>query len=87
MFNRVITNLWKEIDQTIGSEKIFAGFVIKINTEHTSVTDFDHKQGNKANAFDNFLSPKTNTAKRLKRRFNSVIYCCAVTLNLAEECI
>ena len=99
MFNRVLTKLWREIDTTIGPDKIFAGFCLTINTEQVSVAenwldcllrlvshDFDHKQWNKAEEFDLFIHPEKNNAKRLqKERFNSLVYSCVVALNLDQN--
>ena len=58
MFTRVFTQYWRDIDQKIGPEKIFAGFPIKLNSGKVSVTeswidrllrlishDFDHRRG------------------------------------------
>ena len=99
MFNRVLTKLWREVDTTIGPQKIFAGFCLTINTDQVSVTenwvdcllrlvshDFDHKQWNKAEEFDIFIYPQKNVAKRLqKERFNSLVYSCVVALNLDQD--
>ena len=81
MFSRVLTKLWREVDTTIGPQKIFAGFCLTINTDQVSVTenwvdcllrlvshDFDHKQWNKAEQFDLYIHPKQNKAKRLQKR-------------------
>ena len=91
--------LLKDADRTIGPEKIFAGFCFAINTEQVSVTenwidcllrlvshDYDHKQWNKADMFDMFISPERNSAKRLqKERFNSLVYSCPIAIHLDEK--
>ena len=70
MFSRVMCNVWKDIDITIGSSKIFAGFAVTLTDVQTSVTeqwidvslrlvspDFDHKMWNKASEFNKFIEP------------------------------
>ena len=99
MFSRELMAVWKEIDTTIGPEKIFAHFSVSLSDQQDSVTeqwincllrlishDFDHKSWNKADEFDAFIYPATNPAKRLiKERFNSLVYSCAVTLALDSQ--
>jgi hypothetical protein len=99
MYSRVLCKCWKEVDTTIGSSKIFAGFAVTITDIQTSVTeqwldvslrlvspDFDHKMWNKASEFNVFIKPKVNIAKRLqKERFNSLVYSCAVALYLDQD--
>ena len=97
MFSRVLCNVWKSVDTTIGVSKVFAGFAVTITDIQTSVTeqfldvtlhlvshDFDHKMWNKVSEFDIFIQPKKNIAKILQReRFNSPVYCCAVATYLS----
>ena len=99
MFSRILCNVFKSVDTTIGVSKVFAGFAVTITDIQTSVTeqfidvtlrlvshDFDHKMWNKASEFDIYIKPKKNTAKRLqKERFNSLVYCCAVALYLDAD--
>ena len=48
--------------------------------------DYDHKQWNKADMFDMFISPERNSAKRLqKERFNSLVYSCPIAIHLDEK--
>ena len=99
MFSRELEKVWKEVDTTIGPNKIFAHFNVSLSDQNDSVTqqwlncllrlvshDFDHKSWNKACEFDIFLSPTVNPAKRLiKERFNSLVYSCAVALYLDAQ--
>lgn len=99
MFSRELEKVWKEIDTTIGPNKIFAHFNVSLSDQNDSVTqqwlncllrlvshDFDHKSWNKACEFDLFLAPAVNPAKRLiKERFNSLVYSCAVALFLDAQ--
>ena len=99
MFSRELEKVWKEVDVTIGPQKIFAHFNVSLSEQNESVTqqwlncllrlvshDYDHKSWNKANEFDIFLSPSANSAKRLiKERFNSLVYSCAVALSLDDQ--
>ena len=94
MFNRVMQKTFKEVDQVIGSEKIFSTFAVAISEQQESVTeqfldcvtrlvthDFDHKSWNYADQFDIFIFPEKNPAKRLqKERFNSFTYTAMVGL-------
>ena len=96
MFSRELEAVWKEVDVTIGPNKIFAHFNVSLSDQNDSVTqqwlncllrlvshDYDHKSWNKACEFDIFLAPVVNIAKRLiKERFNSLVYSCAVALYL-----
>ena len=96
MFGRELVAVWKELDTTIGPNKICANFAVSLSDQQDSITeqwincllqlvthDFDHKAWNKADEFDVFIHPATNPAKRLiKERFNSLVYSCAVTLAL-----
>ncbi|CAH1261889.1 Hypp2477 [Branchiostoma lanceolatum] len=65
MFNRVITKLWAEIENTLGRDKIYSNFLVNATTSASSVTeqaldcmtrlinhDFDHKPWNKSRDFD-----------------------------------
>ena len=99
MFGRELVAVWKELDTTIGPEKIFAHFSVSLSDQQDSITeqwiscllrlvthDYDHKAWNRADEFDVFIHPDTNPAKRLiKERFNSLVYSCAVTLALDSK--
>jgi len=39
MFNREVTNLWAEIENTIGKDKIYSKFLVNATTSHNSVTE------------------------------------------------
>ena len=79
MFGRVLSMLWREVETTIGPQKIFVGFCLIINTDQVSVTEnwvgcflrlvshnFVHKRWNKAEQFDLFIHPKQYKVKRLQ---------------------
>ena len=99
MFSRELVSVWKELDTVIGPQKIFAHFAVSLSDQQDSITeqwiscmlrlvthDFDHKAWNKADEFDVFIHPENNPAKRLiKERFNSLVYSCAVALNLDSK--
>ena len=99
MMSRVIDNVFKEIEATIGKDKIFAAFNITPNSNHDSIYtqyldcsnrlvshDFDHKQWNKAGEFDLFIQPKKNYTVRLaSERFTRFAYLSAVTLHHGQD--
>lgn len=96
MFTRCLQKLCKNIDTTIGPNKIFSAFAVSLSDVQESVVeqwmncltrlvthDFDHKSWNYAEEFDIFISPLKNPAKRLqKERFNSLNYTALITLYL-----
>ncbi|KAI8514440.1 hypothetical protein Bbelb_070310 [Branchiostoma belcheri] len=94
MFNRVITKLWAQIENTLGRDKIYSNFLVNATTSATSVTeqaldcmtrlinhDFDHKPWNKSRDFDIHIAPRPNKSVSLKdERFNRLTLTCAVSL-------
>eukprot|EP00058_Branchiostoma_floridae_P002606 XP_002588094.1 hypothetical protein BRAFLDRAFT_87612 [Branchiostoma floridae] len=94
MFNRVITKLWAEIENTMGRDKIYSNFLVNATTSATSVTeqapdcmtrlinhDFDHKPWNKSRDFDIHIAPRPNKSVSLKdERFNRLTLTCAISL-------
>ena len=99
MFTRKVQEMCKEIDLTIGPDKIFWSFAVSLSEVQVSVVeqwmdcltrlvshDFDHKSWNYADEFDIFILPLKNLAKRLqKERFNSLVYTAAVVLWLDKH--
>lgn len=99
LFNREMQKMWKEVDTTIGPDKIFAGFAVSVSDQQVSVTeqwmdcvtrlvthDYDQKAWNKAEEFDIFIAPLQNPARRLiAERFNSLAYTCLVSNWLDEH--
>ena len=99
MFTRRVQELCKEVDATIGPDKIFSSFAVSLSEVQVSVVeqwmdcltrlvthDFDHKAWNYADEFDIFILPLKNLAKRLQReRFNSFVYTAAVVLWLDKH--
>ena len=95
MMTRVMDGVFKEIEATIGKDKIFASFNITPNSNQDSILtqfidclnrlishDFDHKPWNKAAEFDIFIAPKKNISVRLaSERFTRFSFLCAVTLH------
>ena len=75
MFNRVINKQWSEIESAIGRDKIYSSFLVNATTTSSSDTeqaidcltrlishDYDHKSWNKADEFDDHISPKSRLA-------------------------
>jgi len=99
MFNRIITNLWAEIENAPGKDKIYSKFLVPASNAHSSVTeqaldcitrlvnhDFDHKPWNRAVDFDIFIAPKKNLSVCLKdERFNRLTLTCAVVVHHLDD--
>jgi hypothetical protein len=95
MFSREMTNLFTNLDTTLGPDKVFAGFQVSMAEIHSSVLenwlevslrlvspDFDHKPWNYSSAFSLFIKPQKNLAKRLqKERFNAFPFSCGLALH------
>lgn len=93
MFTRELEAVFKEIEEKIGRDKIYAHFNI-IPDSPQSVTkqfldvvsrfishDFDHKFWNRANEFDLHIHPKKNTSvKMASERFTRFCFLCASVL-------
>ena len=91
-----MTELFTNLDTTIGPDKVFAGFQVSMAEIHSSVLenwlevtlrlvspDFDHKPWNYSGAFTLFIEPQKNLAKRVqKERFNAFPFSCGLTLHL-----
>ena len=88
MFTRRVQELCKEVDATIGPDKIFSSFAVSLSEVQVSVVeqwmdcltrlvthDFDHKAWNYADEFDIFILPLKNLAKRLQRESVSIALC------------
>ena len=96
MFSRTMTELFTNLDTTIGPDKVFAGFQVSMAEIHSSVLenwlevtlrlvspDFYHKPLNYSGAFTLFIKPQKNLAKRLqKERFNAFPFSCGLALHL-----
>ena len=94
MFNCEVTNLWVDIENTIGKDKIYSKCLVNATTSHNSVTeqaldcttrlinhDFNHKTWNRADDFDLFIAPRKNFAVNLKdERFDRLTSTCAVVI-------
>ena len=94
-FLRQLDGVFKEIEATIGRDKIFANFNVTPNESQESVMsqfldcsvrlvshDFDHKPWNKAEEFDLFIAPKANTSIRMaSERFTRYPFVCAAVLH------
>ena len=94
MFNRVITQMWSDIENAIGRDKIYSSFLVNATSNSSTVTEqaldcitrlvghaFDHKSWNKAKEFDAHIAPKTNKMLRLQEeRFNRLTIACAIVL-------
>ena len=94
MFNRVITQIWSDIENAIGRDKIYSSFLVNATSNSSTVTQqaldcitrlvghaFDHKSWNKAKEFDAHIAPKKNKILRLQEeRFNRLTITCAIVL-------
>ncbi len=101
MMTRVMDGVFKEIEGTIGKDKIFASFNVTPNANQDSIFtqfldcanrlishDFDHKPWNKAAEFDIFIAPKKNISVRLaSERFTRFCFLCAVTLHHDKDIV
>ena len=99
MFNRKIVDTFKDIENQIGSDKIYSSFLVNATTHHASVfeqysdcitrlisPDFDHKSWNYSDEFKLFIAPRKNLAVALKmERFNRFVYLCAVVLYIQDD--
>ena len=81
MFNHELVKVWKEVDNAIDPQKIFAGFSVSISDEQVSVTeqwidcllrlvshDFDHKAWSYAEEFDIIHSSSYQSRKKTSER-------------------
>lgn len=99
-FNRELSSLWKDVELTIGRDKIYANFLHVPGHSYPSVTDqfldvitrlispdFDHKPWNKSKAFDQFIGQdKKVYAKSLRtERFERLTYAAATVVYSFED--
>ena len=94
-FLREMDKVFREVEDAIGRDKIFANFNVTPNESQESILcqfldcsvrlichDFDHKPWNKADEFDLFIAPKTNTSIRMaSERFTRYPFVCAAVLH------
>jgi len=66
MFNRKIVEVVRDVENNLGTDKIYSSFLVNANTQHATVfdcivrfvsTDFDHKPWNYSKAFGLFIAP------------------------------
>ena len=98
-FLRSMEAVFKDVEDAIGREKIFANFNVTPNESQESIMsqfldcsirlishDFDHKPWNKADEFDLYIAPKSNTSVRMaSERFTRYPFCCATVLHHDTE--
>ena len=100
MFTRELDSVFKEIEEKIGRDKIFASFNVMPDSPESVITqfnnclsrflsnDFDHKPWNKAPEFNIFIHPRKNFSIRLAtERFTRYTEVCAKVLHHDADCM
>lgn len=96
MFSRELVNLFANIEQGIGSDKIFSKMLVNATNTHDSITEqymhcvvnlfspeLNHKSWNQSSQFGIHIAPAKNLAVGFrKERFNRFVYLCGVILYL-----
>ena len=99
MFNRKLVEVVRDVENHLGTDKIYSSFLVNATTQHATVfeqyldcvvrlvsPDFDHKPWNYSKMFHLFVAPKKNLAVALKmERFNRFVYLCAVVLYMQDD--
>jgi hypothetical protein len=99
MMVRKLEEVCKEIESTIGSDKLHSSFTISLTNNNDSIScqfidamhrfishDFNHKAWNRADAFGQFIHPKKNISVKLaKERFTRFPYLCGLSLYYDDD--
>ena len=95
MFTRKVQELFKEIDTTIGPDKIFSPFPVSLSELQMCVTqqwldcvyDFDQKSWNYADEFNIFIWSLKNLAKRIQRKIQQFCLHCSSRIVAGQVCL